>query len=177
MIQIKTAKPVRTSKNMNTSLHQQFMTAAIELAQTSIEHCGGPFGAVIIKDGQIIGRGSNQVTRNNDPTAHAEIEAIRNACRNINRYALTGCTLYASSQPCPMCLSAIYWARIDKVYYANTYEDASKIGFDDAFIFRELRLPDEQKSITLARIKEPDVREKALQVFQSWEQSEFKKPY
>ncbi len=162
---------------MKTSLHQQFMNKAVDLAQESIEHCGGPFGAVIVQDNTIIGQGSNQVTRHNDPTAHAEIEAIRNACQNINSYSLRGCTLYASSEPCPMCLSAIYWARINQVYYANTYADASKIGFDDQFIFRELRLPNDQKSIGLTRIKDKSVLEKALKVFQAWEHSPFKQPY
>lgn len=158
-------------------MNPEFMNIAIELARNSIDHCGGPFGAVIVKGDQIIGQGSNQVTNHNDPTAHAEIEAIRDACQNINSYTLAGCSLYASSQPCPMCLSAIYWARIDCVYYANTYQDASKIGFDDQFIFKELRLPDEQKSIILTHIQDQEVLEKALKVFQAWEQSLFKQPY
>ncbi len=153
------------------------MNTAIELALESIEHSGGPFGAVIVKNNQIIGRGSNQVTCVNDPTAHAEIQAIRDACHTIQSFSLAGCSLYSSSEPCPMCLSAIYWARLDQVYYANTYQDASRIGFDDQFIFKELSLPDAQKKITLQRVTAQDVLDNALKVFQTWDKSPFKLSY
>jgi guanine deaminase len=159
-------------------MEKQFIQAAIDLAEESVHtHHGGPFGAIIVKNRQIIGRGSNRVTLNNDPTAHAEIEAIRDACKNITSYSLDGCVLYSSSEPCPMCLSAIYWARIDAVYYANTYQQASMIGFDDQFIFKELNLPHSQKSLKITQFSDPAILNKALEVFQSWESSQFKKSY
>lgn len=160
------------------SYENKFMDEAIKLAQQSVQiHHGGPFGAVIVKDNQIIGRGSNQVTTHNDPTAHAEIVAIRDACQQIQSFSLAGCTLYASSEPCPMCLSAIYWARIDSVFYANSYEQATQIGFDDQFIFKELSLPHEQKDLSIAQIQDKSVLNDALEVFQAWENSPSKKHY
>jgi len=159
-------------------MEKKFIDAAILLAHESVHnHHGGPFGAVIVKDNQIIGRGSNQVTNHNDPTAHAEIQAIRDACKNIQSYSLAGCTLYSSSEPCPMCLSAIYWARIDTVYYANTYQQASQIGFDDQFIFKELNLPHQQKNILISQVSDESTLENALEVFQAWEKSQSKQPY
>ena len=114
----------------------EYMKIAKDLADKNLETSnGGPFGAVIVKDGKIIGKGSNNVLKDNDPTAHAEVMAIRDACKNINSYDLTGCVLYTSCYPCPMCLSAIIWANIDKIYYGNTKEDAEKIGFRDKFIY------------------------------------------
>ena len=114
----------------------EYMKIAKDLADSNLEtNVGGPFGAVIVKDGKIIGKGSNHVLENNDPTAHAEVMAIRDACKNINSYDLTGCTLYTSCYPCPMCLSAIIWSNIDKIYYGNTKEDAETIGFRDKFIY------------------------------------------
>lgn len=159
-------------------MKNQFIDEAIKLAQQSVDsHQGGPFGAVIVKNGRIIGRGSNQVTHHHDPTAHAEIEAIRNACQHIQSHSLEGCTLYASSEPCPMCLSAIYWARIDSVFYANSYEQATQIGFDDQFIFKELSLPHQQKNLSISRVQDESVLSDALEVFQAWENSPSKKLY
>ena len=117
----------------------EFMLRAIELSKNGLESGkGGPFGCVIVKDGKIIGEGNNQVTSTNDPTAHAEMVAIRNACKNINSFQLEGCEVYTSCEPCPMCLGAIYWARPDKIYFANNRSDAAEIGFDDAFIYDEI---------------------------------------
>lgn len=158
-------------------MEKEFIDAAIQLAHQSVSQNGGPFGAVIVKDGKIIGRGSNQVTRHNDPTAHAEIEAIRDACQNIQSFSLSGCTLYSSSEPCPMCLSAIYWARIETVYFANTYQQASQIGFDDQFIFKELSLPHQQKNLSISQVTDPSALSNALDVFQAWENAPFKQPY
>ncbi|MCK5649584.1 MAG: nucleoside deaminase [Gammaproteobacteria bacterium] len=159
-------------------MKNKFIDEAIRIANQSVQQQqGGPFGAVIVKDNQIIGRGSNQVTSHNDPTAHAEIEAIRDACRHIQSYSLAGCTLYASSEPCPMCLSAIYWARIDSVLYANSYAQATQIGFDDQFIFKELSLPHQQKNISIAQVQDKSVLNDALAVFQAWENSQNKLVY
>ena len=114
---------------------KKFMAKAIELSINSANTIGGPFGSVIVKDNKIIAEGSNKVTSSNDPTAHGEIVAIREACKKLNTFDLSGCDIYTSCEPCPMCLSAIYWSRIDKIYYANTREDAEKIDFDDSFIY------------------------------------------
>jgi guanine deaminase len=159
-------------------MKNKFISEAINIAHQSVQsQHGGPFGAVIVKDDKVIGRGSNQVTHHNDPTAHAEIEAIRDACRHLQTFSLAGCTLYASSEPCPMCLSAIYWARIDSVFYANSYEQATQIGFDDQFIFKELSLPHQQKNLSIAQIQDESVLNDALAVFQAWENSSSKKLY
>ncbi len=155
-----------------------FMNEAILLAQKSIEsEHGGPFGAVIVKNNKIIGRGYNQVTHHNDPTAHAEIEAIRDACQTLQNFSLKGCTLYASSEPCPMCLSAIYWSRIDQVIYANTYEQAAEIGFDDHFIYKELALPHLHKKISISQIKDIPLLNRALSVFKVWKNLPSHKSY
>jgi guanine deaminase len=155
-----------------------FIKEAIQIALESVHsHQGGPFGAVIVKDDIIIGRGNNQVTHNNDPTAHAEIEAIRDACKNIQSFSLKDCTLYASSEPCPMCLSAIYWARIEHVIYANTYQQAQAIGFDDQFIYEELSLPNSRKKISLKQTDDSDALKKASEVFTAWDSSALKEKY
>lgn len=121
------------------SSNEEFMLKAIEEAKTGIHHNhGGPFGAVVVKDNQIVGRGHNCVPSTNDPTAHAEVNAIRNACQTLNTFNLKGCVIYTSCEPCPMCLAAIYWARLDKVYYAANQEDAANIGFDDRFFYQEI---------------------------------------
>ena len=120
-------------------MKNQFMKRAIEISLLSVEKGTGPFGAVIVKDGKIIAEGSNKVTLTNDPTAHGEIVAIREACKKLNNFNLSGCELYSSCEPCPMCLSACYWSRIDKIYYANTREDAKKIDFDDSLIYSEFQ--------------------------------------
>jgi len=152
----------------------EFMSRAIELSKRNMEtNAGGPFGAVIVKDGKIIGEGWNQVTSTNDPTAHAEVQAIRNACKNLNTFDLHGAEIYTSCEPCPMCLSAIYWARLGKIYYANTKKDAAAINFDDDFIYQEIPKPYPQRSIPLV----PLMREEALQIFKIWEQKVDKIPY
>jgi len=127
---------------------QQFLERAIELSREGMRaRKGGPFGCVIVKDGKIIGEGYNQVATTNDPTAHAEVVAIRNACQHLNSFQLTDCDVYASCEPCPMCLGAIYWARPNRVIYANTKKDAAAINFDDQFIYDEIEKPGNQKNI------------------------------
>ncbi|HED36110.1 MAG TPA: nucleoside deaminase [Gammaproteobacteria bacterium] len=143
---------------------QQFLQQAIELAIRSASQEGGPFGAVIVKDGKIIGRGHNQVTETCDPSAHAEIIAIRDACKTINEYQLTECTLYASCEPCPMCMSAIYWARIPRLVYAATSADAAQAGFDDQFIYDELAKPPAQRCISIKH----QPHKLATQSFEAW---------
>jgi len=147
----------------------EFMQRAIELAKQSINQEGGPFAAVIVKDNKIIGEGFNQVSCNNDPTAHAEIVAIRNACKHLSSFQLTNCILYSSSEPCPMCLSAIYWSRLERVYYANSYQQAQAIGFDDQFIFTELALPHQQKKIPIKQIQENNILKDAAEIFSLWD--------
>jgi guanine deaminase len=131
----------------------QFMDKAIEEAYNNvISNHGGPFGAIVVKDGKIIGVGRNEVTASNDPTAHAEVQAIRDACRYLNDFQLDGCEIYTSCEPCPMCIGAIYWARPKAVYYACTKQDAAKIGFDDQFIYDQLTLPMELRKIPMKKI-------------------------
>ena len=143
----------------------EFMLRAIELSKNGLESGkGGPFGCVIVKDGKIIGEGNNQVTSTNDPTAHAEMVAIRNACKNINSFQLEGCEVYTSCETCPMCLGAIYWARPDKIYFANNRSDAAEIGFDDAFIYDEIGEKIENRKIQM----EPLGRMEALEIFKQW---------
>lgn len=142
-----------------------FMREAIRLAAENIRRGGGPFGALVVRDGRIIGSGVNQVTSSMDPTAHAEINAIRAACRHLGHWQLEGCEVYSSCEPCPMCLGAIYWARPAALYFANTREDAASIRFDDAFIYRELMLPPHARSIPTIQL----LREEGIQVFSAWE--------
>lgn len=149
-----------------------FLAEAIALAESSVEQGGGPFGALVVKDGKVIGRGSNNVTLRNDPTAHAEVGAIREACQTINDFSLAGATLYASCEPCPMCLSAIYWARLDRVVYAATREDAAAAGFDDGVIARELQLPAGERSLPLQRLEC-----NAASPFEVWRNKTDKVPY
>lgn len=154
--------------------HDEFMKEAIRLSINNVEEGkGGPFGAVVVKDGKIIARGVNQVTSNNDPTAHAEVVAIRNACTTLNTFQLDDCEIYTSCEPCPMCLGAIYWARPAKLYYANTKEDAAFINFDDKFIYDEIALPVEKRKLFTKQI----LRSEALEAFKKWEQSAIKKDY
>ena len=127
---------------------------------------GGPFGAVVVKGNKIVGRGCNEVTSSNDPTAHAEIVAVRDACRRLNSFQLTGCDLYTSCEPCPMCLSAIYWARLRTIYYANTRKDAARIAFDDDFIYREVALPMRRRKLPMKQL----LREEALAAFAEWQE-------
>ena len=156
------------------SYNEQFMAEAIRLATENVKSGkGGPFGAVIVKDGKIIGMGVNLVTSNNDPTAHAEVVAIRNACKDLSSFQLEGCEIYASCEPCPMCLGAIYWARPDKLYFAGTKKDAANIGFDDSFIYDEINLPYSKRNITTFHIKHAD----ALKPFDEWKNKEDKIEY
>ena len=158
---------------MTISEHQ-FLERAIELSREGMRSgIGGPFGCVIVKDGKIIGEGFNQVVTSNDPTAHAEVVAIRNACRTLESFQLTGCDVYASCEPCPMCLGAIYWARPKRVIYANTKQDAAAINFDDQFIYDEIERPNSEKVIDF--IHYPDSA--ALEVFNEWKEMEKKVPY
>lgn len=151
-----------------------FMAEAIRLATENVSlRNGGPFGAVVVKNGEIVGSGYNQVTATNDPTAHAEVMAIRDACKNLNTFQLDGCELYTSCEPCPMCLGAIYWARPDKIYYGCTKDDAAAIAFDDAFIYEELKIPLAQRIIPML----PLYREAALKAFELWENNTKKITY
>ena len=151
-----------------------WMTAAIRLAVENVAlGRGGPFGAVIMRGGEIIATGVNQVTRLNDPTAHAEVIAIRAACASLGDHRLTGCTLYTSCEPCPLCLSAAYWARLDAVYYAATQEDAAAQGFDDRFLYEEFRKPRTERRLPMHHLAHPD----AALAFQRWSQSPDKTPY
>jgi guanine deaminase len=144
---------------------QELSKAAIELSREGLrDNKGGPFGCIVVKDGKIIGKGSNEVTSSNDPTAHAEVVAIRDACKNLNNFQLEGCEIYTSCEPCPMCLGAIYWARPSKVYYANTRDQAAEIGFDDAFIYDEIPVAPSLRKIEMIHIADPE----ALQIFNEW---------
>jgi len=150
------------------------MRMAIELAENNVvQGQGGPFGAVIVKDGMVIARSANRVVPTNDPTAHAEVSAIRLACKELETFSLEGCVIYTSCEPCPMCLGAIYWARIDHIYYANTKADAAAIGFDDKFIYDELDLPMESRKLPVIQL----LRDEALNAFKLWETSERKTEY
>lgn len=153
---------------------KRYMAEAIRLAQQNIaDGNGGPFGAIVVKDGEIIASGTNHVTSWNDPTAHAEVVAIRAACKVLGSFQLNGCEIYTSCEPCPMCLGAIYWARPDKVFYAAGKEDAADAGFDDHFIYRELDLHPSERSIRGVQI----MRDEALKVFINWMNSDIKVPY
>lgn len=143
------------------------MARAIRLSIENVHSGrGGPFGAVIVKVGDIVAEGTNQVTSTNDPTAHAEILAIRTACAKLGVFELHGCEIYTSCEPCPMCLGAIYWARLSRIYFANAAEDASSIGFDDSLIYREIPLPLAQRAIPMIQM----MREQALAAFHAWQQ-------
>jgi len=154
-------------------MKNEFMKRAIELSVESVNNGGGPFGSVIVKDNKIIAEGSNKVTFNNDPTAHGEIVAIREACKKLNNFSLKQCELYSTCEPCPMCLSAIYWARIDKIYYGNTREDARKIDFDDSLIYTELQKNIDKRKIPMIQI----MRNEALKAFELWDKKKDKIKY
>ena len=145
-------------------MNNEFMLRAITLSIESIKTGGGPFGSVVVKNGKIISEGFNRVTTTNDPTAHGEIVAIREACKKLNNFNLNGCELYSSCEPCPMCLSAIYWARINKIYFANTREDAQKIDFDDSLIYSELQKNINGRQIPMIQM----MRSEALKAFELW---------
>ena len=145
--------------------HENYMREAIKLAEAGMAagH-GGPFGCVIVRSGKIVGRGNNRVTSTNDPTAHAEVTAIRDACAALKTFQLTDCELYTSCEPCPMCLSAIYWARIPAIWFANSRQDAADIGFDDVFIYRQIPLPLEKRAIKIRQV----LRTEGLATFKGW---------
>lgn len=153
--------------------HKKYMELAANLAEKNVAGGGGPFGAVIVREGKVIAKSCNQVTNKNDPTAHAEIEAIREATSKLGTYDLSGCTIYASCEPCPMCLGAIYWARIDSIFFGNTRHDAAEIGFDDDFIYRELEKPVSERSIQTQQIQTPNVKK----AFEAWKQNPERKEY
>jgi guanine deaminase len=153
---------------------KKFMREAIRISIENVNSGkGGPFGAVIVKDGEIIARGANEVTGTNDPTAHAEVVAIREACNKLNSFQLDGCEIYCSCEPCPMCLGAIYWARPAKIFYANTKEDAAGIDFDDRFIYAELDLPKEQRQLPTSQL----LRDEAYVAFKRWQETDVKTEY
>ena len=143
---------------------KELMKSAIDCAIENIDQGGGPFGAVIVKDGEIIARSGNSVTKTNDPTAHAEVNAIRIATQKLGTFDLSGCEIYSSCEPCPMCLGAIYWARLDKLYFAGTKTDAMDAGFDDSFIYDELKLDYTQRNLHTEHI----MRDEALEAFNKW---------
>jgi tRNA(Arg) A34 adenosine deaminase TadA len=150
-----------------------FMREAIRLSIENVKNGGGPFGAVIVKDDEIIATGVNRVTSQHDPTAHAEVSAIRAACSKLNIFDLSGCEIYTSCEPCPMCLGAIYWAHLDKLYYANTKDDAKDIGFDDAFIYEEMDLPIEKRKLPYRAL----LRNEAIEAFNMWKNKSDKIEY
>lgn len=153
---------------------KKYMEEAIRLSVNNVEKgLGGPFGAVIVKDDRIIARGANSVTSTNDPTAHAEVVAIREACKELGSFQLDGCDIYTSCEPCPMCLGAIYWARPERVFYGNTKQDAADIGFDDQFIYEELERPIEQRKMFTRQF----MRDEAIAAFKKWSESTQKIEY
>ena len=151
----------------------KFMMMAIKLSEDNIDSGGGPFGAVIVRDGEVIATGTNRVVPNADPTAHAEVMAIRNACSALGTFQLKGCTVYSSCEPCPMCLSALYWAGVSRICYGNTKDDAKAIDFDDSFIYDQLELNYEDRSIKCEHFMRSD----ALRAFRKWNEKEDKTPY
>lgn len=154
---------------------REFMRMAIELSRKSVLTGGGPFGAVIVRDGEVLASGSNSVTLLNDPTAHAEVSAIREACGREKNFKLEGAVMYSSCEPCPMCLSAIYWAGISKLYYANTREDAAAIGFDDSFIYDQIPLAPEKRSVPTIPME--IIHPESIRVFEMWDEKEDKVEY
>lgn len=153
--------------------NDELMREAIRLSEENVANGGGPFGAVIARGGEIIATGVNRVTASNDPTAHAEVSAIRRAAQALGTFNLAGCEIFTSCEPCPMCLGAIYWARLDRVYYANTKADAKAAGFDDSFIYNELALPRDRRKLPSV----PMMRNEAIKVFEEWTRKEDKVEY
>ena len=160
-------------KNSITEKDREFLRQACRLAEENIDRGGGPFGAVIVKDGEVLSQGTNSVTIDNDPTAHAEVNAIRSACAKIGSFKLDGCVVYSSCEPCPMCLSALYWAGVSRIYFGNTKTDAKNINFDDSFIYDEIDKLPEARFIPCVRIDEPE----AIKAFQKWENKSDKIEY
>lgn len=157
----------------NEGYKKKIMDEVVKLSIDSVENGGGPFSAAIVKDGKIVATGVNRVTANHDPTAHAEVMAIRNACEKLNTYDLSDCEIYSSCEPCPMCLGAIYWARIPELFYCNTQQDAKEINFDDSFIYDELAKSPEERSLDMVRVDNTE----AIKAFQLWDKKEDKTPY
>ncbi len=156
-----------------TEQDRSFMAEAVRLSAESVKKGGGPFGAVIVKDGKIIAGSSNSVTIDTDPTAHAEVNCIRKACLALGTFDLSGCVIYTSCEPCPMCLGAIYWAHLDRIYYANDRKDAGAIGFDDDFIYRELELPMSERTTPIVKMEGTE----AMHVFRLWDEKTDKTEY
>lgn len=152
---------------------QEFMRRAIQLSLESVKHGGGPFGAVIVKEGKIIAEAANRVTLDNDPTAHAEVNAIRQAARSLGRFDLSGCDIYTSCEPCPMCLGAIYWAHLDHIYYGCNRRDAADAGFDDEFIYQELSLAPAERQ----KVMEVLLPDESLATFRMWKEKKDKRRY
>ena len=152
---------------------QEFMRRAIQLSLESVKHGGGPFGAVIVKEGKIIAEAANRVTLDNDPTAHAEVNAIRQAARSLGRFDLSGCDIYTSCEPCPMCLGAIYWAHLDHIYYGCNRRDAADAGFDDEFIYQELSLAPAERQ----KVMEVLLPDESLAAFRMWKEKKDKRRY
>jgi guanine deaminase len=158
----------------NKEQHEEFMRMAIALSVQNVsENIGGPFGAVVVKDGKVIAKSANKVTSTNDPTAHAEVSAIRLACTELGTFDLSGCVIYTSCEPCPMCLGAIYWSRIETIYYGNTKADAAYIGFDDKFIYDELDKPMEKRTLPVLQL----LRDESMHAFKLWETSPMRIEY
>ena len=159
---------------MSIDQQKKFMREAIRLSMENVQSDnGGPFGTIIVKNGKIIATGVNEVTKSNDPTAHAEMIAIRNACEKLNSFQLDECDIYCSCEPCPMCLGAIYWARPKSIYFANSKKDAAEINFDDNFIYQEIKLPIHERKLTITQL----LRDEAQFVFLQWQESENKIEY
>lgn len=158
---------------MSEETHKKYMREAIRLASDNISNGGGPFGAILVKNGKIVGKGVNRVTANNDPTAHAEIIAIRDAAQRLNTFDLNGCTIYTSCEPCPMCLGAIYWARISHIFYGNSQQDAAHVGFDDRFIYKEIEKPLIDRSIPTHQL----LNNEAIENFKDWTSNNDKQEY
>lgn len=153
--------------------NEELMREAIRLSEENVNNGGGPFGAVIARDGEIVATGVNRVTASHDPTAHAEVNAIREACRRLGTFDLSGCEIYSSCEPCPMCLGAIYWAHIGKLYYGNNKTDAKNIGFDDSFIYEELELPRDRRRLP----SEPLLSDEAAEALRMWMEKDDKVEY
>jgi len=168
-----TVVAAKTNKKCKAMNDKDFMRRAIQLSEESVKHGGGPFGAVIVKDGKVVAEASNSVTKDNDATAHAEVNAIRQACRRLDSFSLEGCTIYTSCEPCPMCLGAIYWAHIGRIFYGNNKHDAARIGFDDNFIYEEIDRRPEERHTPMT----PLLADEAARAFEMWEQSTEKTEY
>lgn len=154
-------------------MHHKFMVVAIKLALEGISKGHGPFGAVIVKGNEIVGQGTNRVTLTLDPTAHAEVTAIRHACQQLKEFSLTGCTLYTTCEPCPMCLSAVWWARMNAIIYASTRHDAAAADFDDFNFYEDISKPAHERAIPMTQI----ARDESLEIFSTWHKHEQKIPY